>query len=121
MTNRQTNKPTDYYTRGPRTSCNDTMVCVLKFCFQTNAVDIFSMGCVIYYVLSAGQHPFGSSLRRQANIESGDYSLNDLNGSSEFYSEACNTTDLNNFFVSVDKHTASELVKDMISHNYMFR
>ncbi len=43
------------------------------------------MGCVIYYVLSAGQHPFGSSLRRQANIESGDYSLNDLNGSSEFY------------------------------------
>ncbi|XP_064384152.1 serine/threonine-protein kinase/endoribonuclease IRE1-like isoform X2 [Halichondria panicea] len=67
----------------------------------TNAVDIFSMGCVIYYVLSAGQHPFGSSLRRQANIESGDYSLNDLNGS--------------------NKHTASELVKDMISHNYMFR
>lgn len=47
---------------------------------QTCAVDIFSFGCVMYYVLTSGQHPFGSSLRRQANIETGDYSLNDLTG-----------------------------------------
>ena len=51
---------------------------------QTNAVDVFSMGCVIYYVLSAGNHPFGKTLSRQANIETGDYSLNDLSGSSTF-------------------------------------
>uniref|UniRef100_A0A8C2QA79 Serine/threonine-protein kinase/endoribonuclease IRE1 n=1 Tax=Cyprinus carpio TaxID=7962 RepID=A0A8C2QA79_CYPCA len=37
----------------------------------TSAVDIFSAGCVFYYVTSKGQHPFGDTLRRQANILSG--------------------------------------------------
>ncbi|XP_023584297.1 serine/threonine-protein kinase/endoribonuclease IRE2 isoform X2 [Trichechus manatus latirostris] len=37
----------------------------------TSAVDIFSAGCVFYYVLSGGSHPFGESLYRQANILGG--------------------------------------------------
>uniref|UniRef100_A0A671MEC1 Serine/threonine-protein kinase/endoribonuclease IRE1 n=1 Tax=Sinocyclocheilus anshuiensis TaxID=1608454 RepID=A0A671MEC1_9TELE len=41
----------------------------------TSAVDIFSAGCVFYYVTSKGQHPFGDTLRRQANILSGIYNL----------------------------------------------
>ncbi|KAI6076638.1 Serine/threonine-protein kinase/endoribonuclease IRE2 [Aix galericulata] len=41
----------------------------------TCAVDIFSAGCVFYYVVSGGQHPFGDSLRRQANILAGTYQL----------------------------------------------
>nr|XP_020469986.1 serine/threonine-protein kinase/endoribonuclease IRE1-like isoform X2 [Monopterus albus] len=41
----------------------------------TAAVDVFSAGCVFYYVLSRGQHPFGDALRRQVNILSGEYSL----------------------------------------------
>ncbi|XP_019397368.1 PREDICTED: serine/threonine-protein kinase/endoribonuclease IRE2 isoform X1 [Crocodylus porosus] len=41
----------------------------------TCAVDIFSAGCVFYYVVSGGRHPFGDSLRRQANILSGMYLL----------------------------------------------
>uniref|UniRef100_A0A8B9PDG4 Serine/threonine-protein kinase/endoribonuclease IRE1 n=1 Tax=Apteryx owenii TaxID=8824 RepID=A0A8B9PDG4_APTOW len=41
----------------------------------TCAVDIFSAGCVFYYVVSGGKHPFGDSLRRQANILSGTYQL----------------------------------------------
>lgn len=48
------------------------------FLFQTCAVDIFSVGCVFYYVLTKGKHPFGDSLRRQANILSGDHSLDSL-------------------------------------------
>ncbi|KPJ08216.1 Serine/threonine-protein kinase/endoribonuclease IRE1 [Papilio machaon] len=44
----------------------------------TTSVDIFSLGCVFYYVLSRGQHPFGDVLRRQANILTGDYSLEQL-------------------------------------------
>ncbi|KAG6445865.1 hypothetical protein O3G_MSEX004164 [Manduca sexta] len=44
----------------------------------TTSVDIFSLGCVFYYVLSRGQHPFGDVLRRQANILTGDYSLDQL-------------------------------------------
>ncbi len=38
-------------------------------------MDIFSAGCVFYYVTSKGQHPFGDTLRRQANILSGVYNL----------------------------------------------
>ncbi|XP_015232817.1 PREDICTED: serine/threonine-protein kinase/endoribonuclease IRE1-like [Cyprinodon variegatus] len=41
----------------------------------TSAVDVFSAGCVFYYVVSRGQHPFGDALRRQVNILSGEYSL----------------------------------------------
>ncbi|KAF6272340.1 endoplasmic reticulum to nucleus signaling 2 [Rhinolophus ferrumequinum] len=37
----------------------------------TSAVDIFSAGCVFYYVISGGSHPFGESLYRQANILAG--------------------------------------------------
>ncbi|XP_066432622.1 serine/threonine-protein kinase/endoribonuclease IRE2 [Eleutherodactylus coqui] len=44
----------------------------------TAAVDIFSAGCVFYYVLASGQHPFGDSLRRQGNILNGSYSLPQL-------------------------------------------
>lgn len=32
------------------------------------AMDIFSSGCVFYYVLSGGRHPFGDDFSRQANI-----------------------------------------------------
>ncbi|XP_043945168.1 serine/threonine-protein kinase/endoribonuclease IRE2 [Protopterus annectens] len=41
----------------------------------TYAVDIFSAGCVFYYVMSKGQHPFGDNLRRQANILTNVYKL----------------------------------------------
>lgn len=41
-------------------------------------MDIFSAGCVFYYVLSGGNHPFGESLYRQANILAGTPSLTHL-------------------------------------------
>uniref|UniRef100_A0A8C9Z1H8 Serine/threonine-protein kinase/endoribonuclease IRE1 n=1 Tax=Sander lucioperca TaxID=283035 RepID=A0A8C9Z1H8_SANLU len=44
----------------------------------TCAVDIFSAGCVFYYVVSRGSHPYGKSLQRQANILLGTYSLDYL-------------------------------------------
>uniref|UniRef100_H2LYJ6 Serine/threonine-protein kinase/endoribonuclease IRE1 n=1 Tax=Oryzias latipes TaxID=8090 RepID=H2LYJ6_ORYLA len=44
----------------------------------TCAVDIFSAGCVFYYVVSQGSHPFGKSLQRQANILLGAYSIDHL-------------------------------------------
>ncbi|XP_048348584.1 serine/threonine-protein kinase/endoribonuclease IRE2 isoform X2 [Sphaerodactylus townsendi] len=44
----------------------------------TCAVDIFSAGCVFYYVVSGGRHPFGDRLRRQANILAGAYRLEHL-------------------------------------------
>ncbi|XP_078273922.1 serine/threonine-protein kinase/endoribonuclease IRE1 isoform X2 [Rhinoraja longicauda] len=41
----------------------------------TYAIDIFSAGCVFYYVVSEGKHPFGESFRRQSNISIGRYTL----------------------------------------------
>lgn len=51
-------------------------MCFLSLCpLQTAAVDVFSAGCIFYFVISKGQHPFGDALRRQANILAGEYSL----------------------------------------------
>lgn len=44
----------------------------------TKAVDVFSLGCVFYYVLSGGRHPFGDTLERQANIKHGRHNLLDV-------------------------------------------
>uniref|UniRef100_A0A224Z8L0 non-specific serine/threonine protein kinase n=1 Tax=Rhipicephalus zambeziensis TaxID=60191 RepID=A0A224Z8L0_9ACAR len=44
----------------------------------TKAVDVFSLGCVFYYVLSGGRHPFGDTLERQANIKHGRHNLVDV-------------------------------------------
>uniref|UniRef100_A0A7I4Y3A0 non-specific serine/threonine protein kinase n=1 Tax=Haemonchus contortus TaxID=6289 RepID=A0A7I4Y3A0_HAECO len=41
-------------------------------------VDVFSLGCIFYYVLSDGNHPFGDSLHRQTNIINGDYVLREI-------------------------------------------
>lgn len=35
---------------------------------QTRAVDLFSLGCVLFYCMTGGRHPFGSRLERDINI-----------------------------------------------------
>ncbi|XP_032242727.1 serine/threonine-protein kinase/endoribonuclease IRE1 [Nematostella vectensis] len=45
---------------------------------MNRSVDIFSCGCLFYYVLSGGLHPFGDTYRRQANIISGECNLDTL-------------------------------------------
>ncbi|RWS26312.1 serine/threonine-protein kinase/endoribonuclease IRE1-like protein [Leptotrombidium deliense] len=47
-------------------------------------VDIFPMGCLFYYVLSNGSHPFGEPLERQSNILKNEWSLNLLIDEEEF-------------------------------------
>ena len=72
----------------------------------TTAVDIFSLGCVFYYVISKGHHPFGENMKRQANILANDYDLSHLLGNEE----------ISNIDVLV-----LELVSDMISKDYVNR
>ncbi|XP_060030086.1 serine/threonine-protein kinase/endoribonuclease IRE2 [Erinaceus europaeus] len=63
----------------------------------TSAVDIFSAGCLFYYVLSGGSHPFGADLYRQANILAGTPCLAHLEEDTH------------------DKVTARDLVEAMLS------
>jgi len=44
----------------------------------TCMVDVFSLGCVYYYMLTGGKHPFGENFHRQANILSGRCDLSSL-------------------------------------------
>lgn len=41
-------------------------------------IDIFSMGCLFYYTLSKGQHPFGDLLQRQSNILVGRFDIDQI-------------------------------------------
>ena len=34
----------------------------------TKCVDIFSLGCLFYYILTKGEHPYGDHIHREANI-----------------------------------------------------
>ena len=45
----------------------------------TRSVDVFSAGCVFFYVLTGGYHPFGDRYIREGNIIRGEYDLSKLN------------------------------------------
>ncbi|OBA25885.1 Pkinase-domain-containing protein, partial [Hanseniaspora valbyensis NRRL Y-1626] len=44
----------------------------------TRAVDIFSLGCIFYYVLSNGKHPYGKNYIRENNILKDEYDLSEF-------------------------------------------
>jgi serine/threonine-protein kinase/endoribonuclease IRE1 len=69
----------------------------------TRAIDIFSLGCVFFYVLSGGNHPFGDRYMREANIVKGLYDLDQLQA-------------LGNY-----GHEATDLISRMIHHNPRLR
>lgn len=35
---------------------------------QTRAVDLFSLGCVLFFCMTGGKHPYGDSFERDVNI-----------------------------------------------------
>lgn len=56
----------------------------------TRAIDIFSLGCVFYYVLTRGSHPFDKDgkFMREANIVKGHYNLDELQRLGDYAFEA---------------------------------
>lgn len=56
----------------------------------TRAIDIFSLGCVFYYVLTHGGHPFDKNgkFMREANIVKGQFDLQELNRLGDYAFEA---------------------------------
>lgn len=67
----------------------------------TRAIDVFSLGCVFYYVLTSGNHPFDrdGKYMREANIVKGHYNLDDLASLGDYQWEA------------------KDLISSMIAHN----
>ncbi|KAI8083052.1 uncharacterized protein BX664DRAFT_317049 [Halteromyces radiatus] len=59
----------------------------------TRAIDIFSTGCIFYYVLSNGDHPFGNRFGRESNILKGDYDISKLETMGEDGIEAMDLID----------------------------
>jgi serine/threonine protein kinase len=45
---------------------------------QSRAIDVFSLGCIMFYCLSGGKHPFGEHYERDTNIIRGHCSLTAL-------------------------------------------
>jgi serine/threonine protein kinase len=52
---------------------------------QSRAMDVFSLGCVMYYCLTAGKHPFGEHYERDTNILRGLCNLAPLHKWPEAY------------------------------------
>ncbi|CDS81856.1 related to IRE1-protein kinase [Sporisorium scitamineum] len=69
----------------------------------TRAVDVFALGCLAYYVLSNGDHPFGSRFEREMNIIRKRVDLSRLDGLGE------------------EGHEAQDLVLKMVAHDPRFR
>ena len=44
----------------------------------TKSIDTFAAGCIIYYILTNGSHPFGKKLNREHNIIKGNIQIDKL-------------------------------------------
>lgn len=55
----------------------------------TRSIDIFSLGCIFYFVLTGGEHPFGVKYEREVNILSGKINMDGLSimGSGRYEAE----------------------------------
>ncbi|KAI5848700.1 hypothetical protein DFP73DRAFT_542098 [Morchella snyderi] len=65
----------------------------------TRAIDIFSMGCVFYFILTQGEHPFGDRWHRELNIISNKSDLSRLS------------------ILGGAGYEARDLISSMIDHN----
>ncbi|SCU83729.1 LAMI_0C04368g1_1 [Lachancea mirantina] len=68
----------------------------------TFSIDIFSLGCIFYYVLSGGSHPFGERYIREANILRGKYVLDKLHYSLNRKSSVLEAKDLISRMIDVN-------------------
>jgi serine/threonine protein kinase len=76
---------------------------------QSYSVDVFSLGCVYYFVLTKGEHPFGEPFRRQSNIVTGECDLDKLGNNST------GVIDLISLMISQDANSRPPLA-DVLFH-----
>ncbi|KAJ1544763.1 bifunctional endoribonuclease/protein kinase ire1, partial [Nowakowskiella sp. JEL0078] len=95
------------------TSNNDEKMVAAKF---TKKIDIFSAGCLFYYIVTAGEHPFGDRFSREANVLRGAFKLDGLG---EGGAEVWEVKDLIKHMISKDpqKRPNAEMV---LRHPYFW-
>lgn len=57
---------------------NNELGTIVKGVKITKAIDIFAAGCIFYYVLTGGLHPFGNRMQREINIVQNKCDLSEL-------------------------------------------
>lgn len=83
----------------------------------TKAIDIFSLGCVFYYILAEGGHPFGDRYLREGNIIRGEYNLASL---AQFCPHDCiEATDLIQSMISFNPKSRPDTVS-ILKHPYFW-
>lgn len=82
----------------------------------TRAVDIFALGCLTYYVLSNGEHPFGSRYEREMNIIRKQVYLQRLDGLGEEGHEAQHLVLAMTQYEAKDRPSATKVM----SHPYFW-
>ncbi|EPY51006.1 IRE protein kinase Ire1 [Schizosaccharomyces cryophilus OY26] len=50
----------------------------------SHATDIFALGCIFYFTLSGGKHPFGNQYECESNILKGEFNLEELDLMGEY-------------------------------------
>ncbi|TGZ82833.1 hypothetical protein EX30DRAFT_369885 [Ascodesmis nigricans] len=77
----------------------------------TRAIDIFAMGCVFYFVLTGGQHPFGDRMVREYNIVQGAFSLAGLSKFADEDAQAYEAADLITQMIHMDHKQRPDTAK----------
>jgi serine/threonine-protein kinase/endoribonuclease IRE1 len=71
-------QPNENSGSGTGSASTDIVVDPLTKRRATRAIDIFALGCVCYFVLSRGHHPFGERFSRELNIVRGNSDLGQI-------------------------------------------
>ncbi|KAJ3106402.1 bifunctional endoribonuclease/protein kinase ire1 [Phlyctochytrium planicorne] len=81
----------------------------------TKSIDIFSAGCVYYYVLTNGSHPFGDRFSREINVLKGNHRLDKLDS----LPDAVEAKDMVRRMIMKDPKKRLES-KQVLSHPYFW-
>ncbi|KAF8584577.1 kinase-like protein [Ramaria rubella] len=84
----QLTDPDDLSSRGSTASGRSSSSTGGKPARLTKSVDVFALGCLFYYTLTSGSHPFGDRFEREGNIMKGRMNLCGLEQFGEEGSEA---------------------------------
>lgn len=81
----------------------------------TRSVDIFSAGCVFFYVLTDGYHPFGDRYIREGNIIKGEFDLSKLNNLPDSYT----VKDLISSMIQINPNKRPD-INEVMKHPYFW-